>query len=102
MPAEQRAPAVTKTPGPERDVGTARRGYQTHQEKVRSLQRSPYRAAKADRWRIRPPGVSEAGATAVSTMTTVCRRKKVMGKPGALVAHAGFDGRAVETGHGTD
>ncbi len=50
MPAEQRVPAITTGAGSARDVGTARKGYLPH-ERVRSLQRSLYRAAKADRRR---------------------------------------------------
>ena len=50
MPAEQRVPAITTRAGSARDVGTARKGYLPH-ERVRSLQRSLYRAAKADRRR---------------------------------------------------
>jgi group II intron reverse transcriptase/maturase len=50
MPAEQRVPAITTGAGPARGAGTARKGC-SPREKVRSLQRSLYRAAKADRRR---------------------------------------------------
>ena len=50
MPAEQRAPTVVMGSGPTRDAVTARKGSQ-RRNRVRSLQRTLYRAAKADRQR---------------------------------------------------
>ena len=50
MPTEQRTPAIIKRAGPTRDAVTAN-GYLHRHEKVRSLQRTLYRAAKANRQR---------------------------------------------------
>lgn len=50
MPTEQSTPAFITSAGPARDAVTAT-GYLRRHEKVRSLQRTLYRAAKADRRR---------------------------------------------------